>query len=186
MKPFFSAVLFASAALNFASVSAQTEAAPVSSPAPAAPTATDDAKGHQCDDCSDCHGDEGTALRKLEQEWADAVVKHDVEAITRIESDDFIATDPSGTVSHKADDIEEAKAGTLNISNFQLADMKVSVYGESAVVTGKTTFRANAGERPLGGDYRWTDVFVRREGKWQVVASQATAIASQQAEKTEE
>lgn len=192
MKLPISTVFFA-VGLALSPTSARTE--PVG-PTPAASSAPSPAvtskgeapadKADQCSDCSDCHGDEGTALRKLEQEWADAVSQHDTAAIDRIESEDFIATDPSGAVTHKAEDLAMAKSGELQISNFQLTDVKVSVYGETAVVTGKTTFRANVGKQPLGGDYRWTDVFVRREGKWQAVASQATAIASQKVEQTEE
>ncbi len=184
MKPFLLPVLFATV-FGLSSVVAQTEPAAASPAAAPSPSPVADAKADKCTDCSDCQGAEGTALRKLEQEWADAVAKHDVDAITRIESDDFTSTDPDGVVSHKAEDIAVAKSGDLKISNFQLNDIKVSVYGDAAVVTGKTTFRATVHDQPLGGDFRWTDVFIRRDGKWQVVASQATTIAPQE-EKTEE
>ena len=145
--------------------------------APATPAETKDAPAHACADCLDCHGDEGEALRKLEQEWAEAVVHNDAEEIGRIEAEEFICTDPDGVVTHREDDLKAAKAGALTISDLKIEDIKVSVYGETAVVTGKSTFKGTAYGRPIDGSYRWTDVFVKRDNRWQVVASQATTIA---------
>jgi ketosteroid isomerase-like protein len=53
------------------------------------------------------------------------------------------------------------------------------VYGEVAVVTGKNTIKGTWEdiERDISGPYRFTDVFVRRDGRWQCVASQASRIA---------
>ena len=89
----------------------------------------------------------------------------------------MFCTDPSGAATHKADDLEAVKSGALQLANLQLQDIKVNLYGDTAVLTGKTIFTGTAHDQPFGGSYRWTDVFVQRNGRWQVVASQATNVA---------
>ena len=117
------------------------------------------------------------ALLKLEQDWANAVVKHDAAFIERVEDDAYVYTDAAGNVGHKADDLAAARAGEVKVESFKLADMKVQVHGDAAVVTGETTLLGSDHGGTLNGTYRWTDTFVRRPGGvWQVVASQATSI----------
>ena len=120
---------------------------------------------------------DNTALLKLEQSWADAVAKHDAAFIERVEDDAYVYTDAAGSVAHKADDLASARAGDVKIESFKLADMKVQVHGDAAVVTGETMLVGSDHGGALNGTYRWTDTFVRRPGgNWQVVASQATAV----------
>lgn len=121
---------------------------------------------------------EAAALLKLEQDWANAVAKHDAAFIERVEADDYVYTDAAGNVGHKADDLATARAGDVKIDAFKLSAMKVELHGDAAVVTGMTTLAGSDHGGPLAGTYRWTDTFVRRaDGSWQVVASQATTVA---------
>ena len=118
------------------------------------------------------------ALLKLEQDWANAVAKHDVAFIERVEADNYVYTDAAGNVGHKADDLATARAGDVKIDAFKLAAMKVELHGDTAVVTGETTLAGSDHSGTLAGTYRWTDTFVRRPGgSWQAVASQATTVA---------
>jgi ketosteroid isomerase-like protein len=55
-------------------------------------------------------------------------------------------------------------------------DMKVQTHGETAVVTGRATLEGQAEGLP-GGAYRFTDTFVKRDGRWHCVATQATTVA---------
>lgn len=119
-----------------------------------------------------------TCLKLLEQFWCQAVAYHDGDAINRIEADDFVCTDTSGALTHKSDDLEAAKSSALALTEFKLDEIKVNLYGDTAVLTGKTSFSGTANDQPFASSYRWTDVFVQRDGHWQVVASQATNIAS--------
>ncbi len=117
-------------------------------------------------------------LLKLEQDWAEAVAKHDAAFIERVEADAYVYTDAAGNVAHKADDLATARAGDVKIDAFKLSAMKVQVHGDTAVITGETTLTGTDHGGALNGTFRWTDVFVRRaDGSWQAVASQATAVA---------
>ena len=119
-----------------------------------------------------------SVLLKLEQDWADAGAKHDAVFIEHVEADAYIYTDAAGNVAHKADDLATARAGDVKIDAFKLSAMKVQVHGDAAVITGETTLTGTDHGGALNGTFRWTDVFVRRpDGAWQVVASQATAVA---------
>lgn len=122
-------------------------------------------------------------LLKLEREWLDAYTRRDVAAMDRIEADDFMITFSDGSVRTKADEIAALKgpapAGTPPV--FMTADTKVRVYGDTAVLTGKVIMKgtqmdgANKGQE-FTIEQRYTDTYVKRNGRWQVVASQLTGI----------
>jgi len=87
-------------------------------------------------------------LIKLENEWADAWVKSDVAFHDWIMSDDCTWTSPWGEVVTKADTLALVKSGEDVITSWVLADMKVRVYGDAAVVSGGDTIK----ERYKGED----------------------------------
>lgn len=122
---------------------------------------------------------EGTAncLQMLDRLWSQASAFHNANAIAHLEAEDFVCTDLSGAVTHKVDDLEAAKSDALQITDLKMDDIKVSLHGDTAVITGKTAFTGTAHDQPISGNFRWTDVFVQKDDHWQVVASQATPIA---------
>ena len=120
---------------------------------------------------------------KLDREWANIIKTRDVAAIRRIEADDITLIFPDGTVGTKADDIRDIEAGNVSVESFEIIESKVKVLdADAAVVTGHSMIKKGKYKRPDGktidisGEYRFTDVFARRDGNWQVVASQATKI----------
>lgn len=122
-------------------------------------------------------------LLKLERDWLDAYTKRDVAAMDRIEADDFMITFPDGSVRTKADEIASLKkpAPEGQPPIFMTADTKVRVYGDTAVLTGKVIQKGTYAEGPRKGqDFniqsRYTDVYVKRNGRWQVVASHLTGL----------
>jgi len=116
------------------------------------------------------------ALMQIEQELTDTLIKGDPSASERYMADSFIFTAPDGTVSTKAQGIADMKSGALKIESSKIEDMKVLVYGDTAVVTYKTTDKGTYKGRDLSGQYRWTDVFVKQNGKWQLISGQGTPI----------
>jgi ketosteroid isomerase-like protein len=126
-------------------------------------------------------GQQGAAVEqeliKLEREWGDAFVKQDAAVYDRIEAADFVGTDALGGVYTRAQDIAGVKNGEWKVQSFQLSDMKVRVYGDAAVVMGQFSQKAQHKGVDRTHVGRFTDTWVRRGGRWQVVASQATRIA---------
>lgn len=116
------------------------------------------------------------ALAKIENDMAAALLKKDVAGFGRHLADDSTLTGPDGTVQTKAQLLADVKSGDLSIQSTALSDLKVRVYGETAVVTYTTTDKGTYKKQDISGRYRWTDVFVRRGGEWMIVASQGTPI----------
>jgi ketosteroid isomerase-like protein len=115
-------------------------------------------------------------LIAVEHAWADAIQKRDAAALGRIMADEMVSTSPEGAVTTKAQDLANFAADTNKIETFVVDDMKVQTHGQTAVVTGRATIKGQAtGIAP--GVYRFTDTFVTRDGRWQCVATQATAVA---------
>jgi ketosteroid isomerase-like protein len=116
-------------------------------------------------------------LIKLENEWADAWVNRDVAFFDRIMADDYTWTSPWGEVSTKADNFALVKSGEDVIASWMLAEMKVRVYGDAAVVTGRDTIKETYKGEDVSSQNRWTHTWVKRAGHWQCVAAHSSEIA---------
>ena len=116
-------------------------------------------------------------VKKLNQEWMESYVKRDTAFLERHLSDDYISTFPDGTVLDKKGEIESVKSGAVALTEMKPSEMKVRIYGEAAVITGRSTIKAKVKGQDVSGEYRFTDVWIRRGDRWQAVASQVTRIA---------
>ncbi len=114
-------------------------------------------------------------ILQLEQNWSAAAQKKDGAYLQKLYADEYLFTDTDGSVSDKAEDIAHLSANVV-FTSFNLEDMKVHVYGTTAVVTGRNTIQATADGQDISGSYRFTDVFVKRDGRWQVVATQSSKV----------
>jgi ketosteroid isomerase-like protein len=115
-------------------------------------------------------------LMKMERDAAAALTKRDIAGFGSIMAEDAVFTGPDGAVQTKAQLLADVKAGDLVIESTTITDLKVRVFGESAIATYTTTDKGKSKGRDISGRYRWTDTFVRRGGKWQIVAGQGTPI----------
>jgi len=118
-------------------------------------------------------------LIKLENEWADAWAKQDVAFFERIEADDYTYTSPSGEVWTKAKDlvfVKSLKPGE-GVHSQIIAEMKVRVYGDTAVVTGHCAVKEMYKGQDVSGQERWTHTWIKRSGRWQCVAAHSSEIA---------
>jgi ketosteroid isomerase-like protein len=79
----------------------------------------------------------------------------------------------------KARDIAIDTTGGSRLASFKLDDLKVRLYGDLAVVTGRNTSKGTLHGSAAQGQSRFTDVFVKRDGRWQCLASQVTPIAKE-------
>jgi ketosteroid isomerase-like protein len=118
------------------------------------------------------------ALVTLENDWSQASIKRDGATLQHFYADEYVFTDADGNTSTKAKEIANLTSGAFRLTAYKFEDVKVRVYGEVAVVTGRNTIKGTWEdiERDVSGPYRFTDVFVRRNGRWQCVASQSSRI----------
>jgi ketosteroid isomerase-like protein len=115
-------------------------------------------------------------LMKLENEWAKSVVKLDLAFMDRILADDYTWTDPAGNVHTKAEEIASMKSGQGVVTSSVNDEFKVRVYGDAAVVTGRTTQKGMVESKEVSGQFRWTDTWVKLAGRWQCVADHVSNI----------
>lgn len=112
------------------------------------------------------------ALVALEQHWLSA--EHDRAALDRILADDFQHPVPTGVVLTKAQHIEWAVAHPGPVDRRQrFEQMQVRRYGDAAIVTGVVLTTDGSGQEARS---IFTDVFVRRAGRWQAVNAQENAV----------
>lgn len=115
-------------------------------------------------------------LMQIERDATAAILKRDAAKLGSFMADDFVFTGPDGATQTKAQLLADVKSGDLQLDASDISDMKVRVFGDTAVVTYTTADKGKYKARDITGRYRWIDVFVRRSGKWQLVAGQGTPI----------
>lgn len=118
-------------------------------------------------------------LVAVEQAWSEAAVARDEMALNRFYADDYVFTNEDGVISNKAREIENITTGMFRLTSFAFSDVTVRFYGNVAVVTGQNTIKGTWEDinKDISGPYRFTDVFVKRGGRWQCVASQSSRIS---------
>jgi ketosteroid isomerase-like protein len=116
-------------------------------------------------------------LKKMEKDRAAAVVKGDVAMLEGLTADDYVLINANGQVSDKATTMNNIKTGNIKLTSNEVSDLKVRVYGDTAVVTGKSSAKGTIGGRELKAPVMFTRVYVKKNGKWQSVAFQQTPIA---------
>jgi ketosteroid isomerase-like protein len=116
-------------------------------------------------------------LLKLQRQWLDAYQKHDAAALERIEVDDFTLTESDGKVTTKAEDVASIKNAKppQPDDSFDVEDVKVRLYGDTAVLIGRVILKYRNKGQMVAERYRYTDTYLKRHGRWRVVASQLTA-----------
>ena len=116
-------------------------------------------------------------IRKIEQEWLDAIVKRDASYIEKIEADDFTVTGPLGRTLNKEEDVKDTTSGETTFEKMTIDELKVRLYGDTAIANGIATVKAKTKKKNESGRYAWTDVFVKMNGEWKAVSGQVTAVA---------
>lgn len=122
------------------------------------------------------HAQEKQTLIKIQYEWAEARVKGDSSYTRQLEAEDCTIVWPDGRIVDKRGDLQ-SMTGDIVFSEFKINDLQVRIHGETGIVIGQGTISARKGQQNLlGGNFVWTDTFVKQGGKWKVVASQITPV----------
>lgn len=114
-------------------------------------------------------------LTQIEQQLIDTYKSGQCDAWAAFLAPEWSVIHITGATINKAEAVATCRKPAAPIESLTSEVMSVHAYGEFAVVTGRTTATAS-GPKPLTVTLRFTDVFVRRDGRWQVVASQATRM----------
>jgi ketosteroid isomerase-like protein len=116
-------------------------------------------------------------LTRLEREKDAAYLHGDKAAIERIYGDDYIGINARGGTSSKKDIIDFITMRGGAYESYSSQDITVRVFGDTAVVTGSYSFKySKVIEGNDDNQYRYTNIYVKRQAGWQIVAAQFTRI----------
>jgi hypothetical protein len=114
---------------------------------------------------------------KLEQRRCDAYLRRDLEALDGLLPEHFTYTRPSGIVLDKRQLLAALDSGEMIFESFDRHCDDVSVYLNTAVAIGRDTVRGRYQGRDISGHYRFSHMYVERDGRWEVVATHASRLA---------
>jgi ketosteroid isomerase-like protein len=116
------------------------------------------------------------ALIKIQHDWTKARIKGDSSYTRRLEAENCTVVWPDGSIVNKREDLK-SMSGDIVFTEFKIDDLQVRFYGDTGIVVGQGTIRANEGKQNLlGGKFVWTDTFIKQDSEWKVVASQITPV----------
>ena len=115
-------------------------------------------------------------IRALEEERNQAILHGDAAALERMTSDDYTFITLRGELRTKAEIVKGFRSGSFKYESRTISDLKVRVYGDTAVVTGRSSQQGKENGKDYSGYYRFTRVYVKQKGQWVTVALQTTPI----------
>jgi ketosteroid isomerase-like protein len=101
-----------------------------------------------------------------------------VATLEKQTSDDYTFINLNGRMSDKSQMINAFKTGQTKLTSNELSDMKVRVYGDTAVITGKADIKGTLGGKDVVGQIMFTRVYVKKGDQWQSVAFQQTRVSN--------
>lgn len=117
-------------------------------------------------------------VRQIEIDWGVAFERRDMVTLDLLMAEEYILTDPLGQLRTKTETLAAIETNEVDFQSTQSDDVNVTIYGETAVVTGRSTFRGRYKGWSMTGCYQYTDVLVKRNGSWKAVSSHITALGT--------
>jgi ketosteroid isomerase-like protein len=118
-------------------------------------------------------------IRQLENRRIQAMLKVDTEELNRLLADDLTYTHSSGQVDTKSQLIESLKSGERKYQMIEPQDVKVRLYGDAAIVTGRARLKTISKGQEFNFQVQFTDVYAKKKGRWQMVAWQSSRLPEQ-------
>jgi ketosteroid isomerase-like protein len=120
-------------------------------------------------------GDKSMILA-LESAWNQAEIHHDTNAASALMADTFISVDHHGTLLNKAQYLAGIKDPSFHPQEISNSETSVYIYGDTAIVSSAYRTKGTDSGKPFQHHGRFTDTWIRRNGKWQCVADHETLI----------
>ncbi|OLD29048.1 MAG: hypothetical protein AUJ04_00155 [Acidobacteria bacterium 13_1_40CM_3_55_6] len=137
-----------------------------------------DAQGLKRSEVANQHGIAEGAIKRLDRQLSQALLLRDSTTLDDLIADDYTFTNPLGEVTNKTLTMAGIDSGLL-LHSLDIKNVTVQIYGDTASVSGVATIEGWFKTRDINGLYRYSDVYMRRHGRWQVVATQAVRVEEQ-------
>ena len=123
------------------------------------------------------HDNAHKEIENLELDWRAAQLSNNVTEVDRLLADDYLGIGANGTLDTKADELARRRDGSLQLRQLELSDIKVRIYGDTAVVTSKADLVGKSSGRDISGRYRYTRVYSNKDGQWKIVSFEASRVS---------
>jgi len=124
-------------------------------------------------------GNVDRSIQALTEQLNQAALKRDVATYDKLVADDYISIGTLGVTYTKAGTLANFKSGKVKFEAIDVLNMKVRVYGDTALVNYTANLKGHFGATDISGQWRVVRVWVKRKGQWQTVSFQATRVAQQ-------
>ena len=115
-------------------------------------------------------------IKSFEEERNRAILSGDAATLDRMTSDDYTFVTLRGELRTKAEIVKGFQSGSYKYESRTISDLDVRVYGNTAIVTGRSIQKGMENGKDYSGDYRFTRVYVKQNGRWTTVALQTTPV----------
>jgi ketosteroid isomerase-like protein len=119
------------------------------------------------------------AIKQLEQDMGDAMVRVDLAKLGEIYADDFASVGSSGKVYTKKDLMADFQSAHNKLESFENGPITVEVFGNVAVAYGSVSETRRRGDKDVSGNYVWMDLLENHNGKWVVLRSAGAKVNPQ-------
>ncbi|HEY1501906.1 MAG TPA: nuclear transport factor 2 family protein [Acidobacteriaceae bacterium] len=116
-------------------------------------------------------------LQRLEQVWNTAHKQGDADALQQLWADDLEVDVPRMPVMTKTEALNFARSGRMKFLRYVTSDIRIRVYGDAAVVSGRLRRTRSMNGKELSDDWRFTKVYIREAHRWDVVSFHASDAA---------
>src|ERR1700750_1502555 len=118
-------------------------------------------------------------ILNLDREWNEAYPRLDGAALDRIIADDWVCIDGTGLVITKSELLRRVASSTSFLDPYKFDEIDLRVFGEAAIVTGRLSGQMRDSNGTHDVNQRYMRVYVKRNERWQAVATQVTKIKKQ-------
>ena len=126
--------------------------------------------------CAALQANPQEGVEQVERRRFAAMVARDIAALEPLLAEDLTYGHSNGEFQDKAQFLETIREGRLRYEAIGVQGLTVRHYGSVAIVTGQILISGRAGDQPVTLNLRYTDAYVNRDGRWQLVAWQSTRL----------
>ena len=118
--------------------------------------------------------DDVAGLTRISDAWDKAIVRKDEAAVAANMAEDFRQIDGNGNLETKKSFVAGIIDAKLTIDPYTVEEFDVRLYGDTALLSGRTHMTGKYDGKPFESNYRYIDIYVRRGGQWKIVSVQIT------------
>ena len=111
------------------------------------------------------------SIRSLELKWSESYKQRQVQILSTLLADDFVITVEDGSTYSKTGYISHSAEPSVHVEVAEMSQLKVRMHGNTAVITGAYHEIGESNGKRYEYHDRFTDIWMKSSGKWQVVAS---------------